>query len=329
MFQRFAAGTLVLVIAGFQGTVWAQEAASPILWGLQKSEPVRYQVEQTARGRVPFGPLAFELNVSATIDLTWQVVESAANGRPATIEETITRVQLKSSGLSGSELAYDTASPPKQPDKAIESYRPALERLHSLIDRPFYFQMDPTGKVVGELPAELTRDLDNPKSYGPFAALLNPQNLRLLLGIELLRLPPDGLAPGQVWSVPPADDERTKGDGAANPMTVRRRESAPAPDIAIIDVFANAEKPRSDQVGNRVILFDTAKRQIKYYIQKDIAQGSLVVAGQELSDNVFTRDTKMTLRSPDESPAGEPAVNVVPRPQSRRPASFRPAPTAR
>lgn len=267
-----------------------------------KEAPISYEVQQESVESLPVGGREFVMRTRFEVFPVWESYRDKEGNQVWLVS--IKRVRISLSGLPGLRVNYDTDAP----DNSSDDFREQLALLNSLVQRKrqFWFRMDARGLIPETLhgPDELVAGLDKAESLDIIGNFLTKQNLRLLTGIDVLRLPDVPLAKmerGQTWSSEPHRDTMPNGGTEIVRFSYTYDGAVAGRDDRLVKIGirvqkdyagSKGEKPKirvREQESSGAVYFDLAKRRIESLELHEKLQLAVNSLGNE-----FDQETKTT-----------------------------------
>jgi hypothetical protein len=181
-------GTVLLLVAGAQQGLAQQQ----LRWKFQPGEQFKVTVEQKTVSTTRVADQSLKMMVELAVEEKWDVRQVAASG-VATIDRSLTRIQLTIRSGVEEEITFDSASERTAPGMA----RAIAKVLGPVLEKPMRIQVDPRGAVVDvELGEKLKGQLvELAKELGEFFSPDSIQQQLMTIG----RLPAGPVSVGESW----------------------------------------------------------------------------------------------------------------------------------
>ena len=149
---KLVVGILLLLVAGGR----FGQAEQSLRWKFQPDEKMKVTVQQKTESMTRVADQSLKMTVDLSVEEKWDVKAVAENGL-ATIERSLTRIQLSIRSGAEEEIAFDSASKRTAPGRA----RTIAAALGPVLGKPMRIKVNPRGAVVDvELGEELDLELE-------------------------------------------------------------------------------------------------------------------------------------------------------------------------
>ena len=185
---KLVVGILLLLVAGGR----FGQAEQSLRWKFQPDEKMKVTVQQKTESMTRVADQSLKMTVDLSVEEKWDVKAVSENGL-ATIERSLTRIQLSIRSGAEEEIAFDSASKRTAPGRA----RTIAAALGPVLGKPMRIKVNPRGAVVDvELGEELESQLaELAKILGDFFSPDSIQQQLMTLG----RLPAQAVSTGESW----------------------------------------------------------------------------------------------------------------------------------
>lgn len=194
---HYCAGSLALFLWAAV-VVQPASAEGPICYKFAQGQKLRYTTTQKIKMSIQQGdkPL-MEPTTDVMTDMVWEVKEVKEDGS-AVIDQTTTRFQIKTTGMSGQEFEIDSASEQEPAGPIAKTLAPMLK---TMIGEPFRVTMTSRGQLTDvQIPDKVTESLKKSPIAGQIGELFTKEGFKKTIQQGSIVFPEGDLTIGQEWT---------------------------------------------------------------------------------------------------------------------------------
>ena len=279
-------------------------AQKELRWKLQPGEVLNYQIVQEIQQDLHLGDDAPSMKFTTTqiMDMRWQV-ESVDDAGVISIDQQITRVQMKMQSPQGVNLEYDSQAG-KPPEGLAAMLAPMYD---ALLAKPIRVMYTPRGELKDmKLPEGLLNKMNQVAGGGPTGNLFSEDWMKQMGNMGLL---PEGpVTANQTWK-----NVVTIKNAILGEITVATtfryegievRDEKPLEKIAMSIQFTPNSETKSgivgihDQNGEGTLYFDADAGRVQESINRMKMKMNIEILGRQMTQDMDL-NTVMSLRNPE------------------------------
>lgn len=266
-------------------------------WNFRAGEKLNYSLIQNMDSATKIGEETLNTSFDQTIDMSWQVQSSAANG-DAVLSQVFDRVRLKMVGPPAGTVEFDSNESVVGKDNPIQ--RTLHEVFNKIVGESFEVSMKATGDITDVKIPQSLREAVAQSAAGRQGAI-NQQMMTDMMKHASVLLPAGSVKPGAQWNTT-QEMQMPFGKMTINSaMTYSKKDTD---GVAIIDFVptvkiesrkdANLRPTLTGSTGRGRIKFDVARGRVKQTILELTLNMTVESNGRKLPQTIRNH-TSMTL----------------------------------
>lgn len=278
---RFVSALLIFSVAT---TGFAQDK---LVWKFRTNEKLNYQVTQQMETVANFGGNETRQTLGQAMNMSWNVLSSAANG-DTVINQVVERIRMEMESGPGAKISYDSNNKEPSENPAVNSMGTVFQKI---VGQDFKITMNPNGKVKDvTIPKELVAAIKN--SAAGASQALDEKTLKEMMKQSAVTLPDNPVNTGDTWTskqtVPLPFGEMS----INSTMTFVERDKN---GDAVIDVVPKITVTPADSAAVKVTLNNSSGRgRVTFDIENGRVLKSELVLSMKLDMEIVSQKQKFT-----------------------------------
>lgn len=293
MSPRLPALLALLIAAPFSLETNAQEV---LRWKFQRGQQLKYNVQENMETVMDVGGNEIQQQMNMQMDIVWNVLNVAAGG-DATMDQVVTRAQIKMANGPDTEVTFDTSKPKKTENLFLNSMGDVFQKI---INQNFKIIMKPTGEVADvQIPEKMLSAIKESAAGNP--AALNETTLKQMMKQSAVTMPTNGVAPKGTWTSRQSVESPFATIDITSQMTFASKD---ANGNVLITIEPKVVITPKEGAAVKMTLVDSqGKGQVTFNLAKGVVTKSELVmemtmeidSGQRAFKQKVTKTTAMTL----------------------------------
>lgn len=278
-------------------TLSADTNAQEVLrWKFQRGQQLKYNVQENMETVMNVGGNEIQQQMKMQMDIVWNILGVAAGG-DATMDQIVTRAQIKMASGPENEDTFDTSKPEKTENLFLNSMGDVFLKI---VNQNFTITMKPTGEVDNvEIPAEMLEAIKASAAGNP--AALSESTLKDMMKQSAVTMPPNGVAPKGTWTSKQSVESPYATINITSTMTFVSKD---ADGNVLIDIDpAVMITPKEGAAVKMTLMESKGKGQVTFNVAQGVVTKSQLVmemtmeidSGQRAIQQKVTKTTAMTL----------------------------------